>query len=199
MSQPITLRGRHALILHPEGQSRRNLVTALQALDINVVTAWPEIEDYQRPLDVLFFDVDRGHDAQFPWKNGDCPIPMIALIGSEAPGRIEWAISHKTAAYLLKPIRSSGVFSALTIAFHQFDMQKADASRIDHLSDRLKARPMVLKAVLEEMHNNGVDDDEAFRRIRSMSMDLQLSVEEYCVHRLGQGSRVSAKPGNGNT
>lgn len=199
MGLPITLRGRHALILHPEGQSRRSLVMSLQALDMNVVTAWPEIEDYQQPLDVIFFDVDRGHDAHFPWKKGDSPVPMIALIGSEAPGRIEWAISHKAAAYLLKPIGSSGVFSALTIAFQQFEVQKADASRIKVLEDRLKARPMVLKVVLDEMQSNGIDDDEAFRRLRSSSMELQLSVEEYCAHRLAQSSRISEKVNSSKT
>lgn len=199
MSPPITLRGRHALILHPEGESRRNLVTSLKALDINVATAWPEIDDYQQPLDVLFFDVDRGHDAQFPWKKGNSPIPMIALIGSEAPGRIEWAISHRAAAYLLKPIGSSGVFSALTIAFQQFDRQRSDAARIENLSDRLKSRPMVLKVVLEEMEINGIDDDEAFRRIRSNSMQQQLSVEEYCAQRIGQRSRMQAQAGSGKT
>ena len=43
--------------------------------------------------DFLFFDADLGHDAQFPWAPGAAPMPPIALIGSEAPGRIEWALS----------------------------------------------------------------------------------------------------------
>ena len=40
----------------------------------------------------IFFDVEMGHDSQCPWGRGASPMPSVALIGSEAPGRIEWAI-----------------------------------------------------------------------------------------------------------
>jgi AmiR/NasT family two-component response regulator len=194
MNQLASLRGQRALVLHPEGQSRSNLIKALASLEMSTSVAWPSIGDNEQPVQVVFFDVDRGHDEQFPWKKGANLIPMIALIGSEAPGRIEWAISHHAAAYLLKPIHSAGVFSALTIAFHQFSAQQENHRQIQNLSSRLKARPLVLKVVLDEMVQNNIDDDEAFKRIRTRSMECQLSVEEYCAGLLSQSVVVSAHP-----
>lgn len=194
MNQPLTLRGLHALILHPEDQSRRNLVVALEKLEIESTVTWPSIRDDEQSCQILFFDVDRGHDDQFPWVKGASPVPLIALIGSEAPGRIEWAMSQAASAYLLKPVQSAGVFSALTIAFHQHAIQREQAEHIANLAMRLKARPLVLKAVLDEMFSCNIDDDTAFRRIRTRSMQCQMSVEEYCAYRLSQSSAASLNP-----
>lgn len=194
MNQTVNLRGKHALVVHPEGQSRSSLVAALSRLEISATLVWPTVDINEQPYDVLLFDVDRGHDEQFPWKKGASPVPMIALVGSEAPGRIEWAISHQSAAYLLKPIHSAGVFSALTIAFHQFASQQLNQQKILDLSSRLQARPLVLKVVLDEMFKHNIDDDEAFKRIRTRSMECQLSVEEYCTVVLSQSAVLSAHP-----
>jgi len=194
MNRPLILREQRALILHPEDHSRRNLVVALEKLEIQSSVTWPAISHDIQPFQVVFFDVDRGHDEQFDWAKGKSPVPMIALVGSEAPGRIEWAMSHGASAYLLKPVQSAGVFSALTIAFQQHAIQREQAEHIDKLSMRLQARPFVLKVVLDEMLNGNIDDDAAFRRIRTKSMQCQMSVEEYCVHRLNQAPAVSVHP-----
>lgn len=194
MNPPLALRDQRALILHPEDQSRRNLVVALENLKIESTVTWPSIREDEQTYQILFFDVDRGHDEQFPWKKGASPLPLIALIGSEAPGRIEWAMSHAASAYLLKPVQSAGVFSALTIAFHQHAIQRGQFAHIEKLTMRLKARPLVLKAVLDEMLSCNIDDDAAFRRIRTRSMQCQMSVEEYCAYRLSQSSAASLHP-----
>ncbi|MFK7891644.1 MAG: ANTAR domain-containing response regulator [Granulosicoccus sp.] len=197
MHQPLTLSGQSALILHDEDQSRRKLVTALDRLRIQSTVMWPMINGDAESFNVVFFDVDKGHDEQFPWEAGASPVPLIALIGSEAPGRIEWAMSHAASAYLLKPVQSSGVFSALTIAFHNHALKLEQSRHLDTLTMRLKARPLVLKAVLDEMRSCNIDDDTAFRNIRSRSMQCQMNVEEYCAYRLSQSSATSTQPRTG--
>lgn len=194
MNQPRIPLNIRALILHPEDQSRRNLVAALEKLKIESTVAWPAIHSEETAFDTVFFDVDRGHDEQFPWKKGECTVPLIALIGSEAPGRIEWAMSQAASAYLLKPVQSAGVYSALTIAFHQHAQRCEQAEHIDKLVMRLKARPLVLKAVLDEMLCSNIDDDTAFKRIRNKSMQCQMSVEEYCASRISRSSAVTVHP-----
>ncbi len=194
MNLPLSFRGQRALILHPEDQSRRNLVLALKNLNIDSCVTWPEIDADMQPYHVVFFDVDRGHDDQFTWTREATPFPMIAMIGSEAPGRIEWAMSHNASAYLLKPVQSSGVYSALTIAFNQYEQKREQAELIDDLTMRVKARPLVLKAVLDEMLSNNIDDDAAFKLIRTRSMQFQMSVEEYCVQRLDLSRKISMRP-----
>ena len=61
---------------------------------------WPELpaEAVRRRFRLLRCRL--GFDEQFPWKAGEAPMPLVALIGSEAPGRIEWALSHNADAQL---------------------------------------------------------------------------------------------------
>ena len=73
------------------------------------VGCWPELPVEALAADFVFFDADLGFDEQFPWKPGAAPMPLVALIGSEAPGRIEWALSHNADAQLLKPVGNAGV------------------------------------------------------------------------------------------
>ena len=81
-------------------------------------------------------------------------MPMIALIGSEAPGRIEWSLRAGAHAQLLKPVGDNGAYSALLIARDAFDAQKALSAEIADLK-RLES---ALKALLTQCQSN--NDDE---------------------------------------
>lgn len=101
--------GRRALVLHRPHELVEALSRQLRQLGVTPLTAWPEMAD-ATAADLLFFDADMGFDGQFPWPEGMAPMPTIALIGSEAPGRLAWAIRQGADAHLLKPIGSGGVF-----------------------------------------------------------------------------------------
>lgn len=165
-----------ALVLHRPGSAAEAIVKQLDRLGLTTERAWPELDATAHRADVVFFDVDMGYDEQFPWAPGHAPMPLVALIGSEAPGRIAWALSHNPAAHLLKPLSSAGVFSALQIARHAFARRQALQGEIDGLVERLHQRPAVARALLRLM-GEGCDEDEAMRRLRRFAMDRQLTVE----------------------
>ena len=94
MSTPIDiagLEGARAIVLHPAHDRLPVLLRQLRAIGLEVETAWPMLPASAITADFILYDTDAGHDAQFPWASGQSPMPMIALVGSEAPGRIEWA------------------------------------------------------------------------------------------------------------
>ena len=106
-------RGQRALLLHRSDANRRTLMQQLENLGLIVETLWPADGVSARGFDVLFFDADLGYDGLFAWPPNYPPIPLVALMGSEAPGRIEWTLAQNPSAYLIKPLGSTGVFSAL--------------------------------------------------------------------------------------
>lgn len=165
-----------AVVLHRPGGAADAILRQLERLGLTGELAWPELGDGAAAADVVFFDVDMGYDEQFPWAPGHAPMPLVALIGSEAPGRIAWALSHGPAAHLLKPLSSAGVFSALQIARHAFARRQALQSEVDGLVERLQQRPVVARALVRLMAE-GCDEDEAMRRLRRFAMDRQLTVE----------------------
>ena len=125
----------------------------------------------------MFFDADMGHDEQFPWRAGASPMPMIALIGSEAPGRIEWSLRIGAHAQLLKPVGDSGTYSALLIARDAFDARRSSQAEIADLRRRLDERQTVVRAVTL-LAARGRTEAEAYAHLRQLAMAWRISFED---------------------
>lgn len=171
------LGGAKAFILHRPHATVNAIARQLAAIGLEVTDCWPELPAEALAADFVFFDVDLGFDEQFPWKPGEAPMPLIALIGSEAPGRIEWALSHKADAQLLKPVGTAGVYSALLIARQAFEARRRLADEIASLEARVAERQTIVRAVAA-LSTQGVDDERAYAQLRSLAMGWQVSVEQ---------------------
>ncbi|CAN7309356.1 ANTAR domain-containing response regulator [Aminobacter sp. LjRoot7] len=172
------LGGAKAFVLHRPHATVSAISRQLQAIGLEVVDCWPELPAEALAADFVFFDVDLGFDQQFPWPRGAAPMPTIALIGSEAPGRIEWALSHKADAQLLKPVGNAGVYSALLIARQSFAARRQLADEITALQQRVAERQTIVRAVTALSSQDGVDDERAYAQLRSLAMNWQVSLEE---------------------
>lgn len=171
------LGGARATILHRPHANVLALTRQLHAIGLVVDEAWPELGAQALAADFIFFDADMGYDAQFPWAAGESPMPMIAMIGSEAPGRIEWSLQMGAHAQLLKPITGSGVYSAVLIARDAFDRQRALAAQIADLKRRLDERQTVVRAVMQ-LAALGKTEAEAYDQLRRMAMSWQINIED---------------------
>ncbi len=74
------------------------------------------------------------------WPVGEPPAPIIALIGSYTPGRIDGAMREGMHADLLKPITSAGVYGALPIASRAFEARRGGCSTVADLTARVLRR-----------------------------------------------------------
>ncbi|MEM7614223.1 MAG: transcriptional antiterminator, partial [Pseudomonadota bacterium] len=144
----MDLGGAHAVILHRPHAVLTALTRQLHAVGLRVTTCWPKLGGEAVAADFVFFDADMGFDDQFPWPPEATPMPLIALIGSEAPGRIEWALTRGAHAQILKPVGDGGVYSALLIARHAFETRRALSINVADLRRRLGERETVVRAVL---------------------------------------------------
>ncbi|MHB1103628.1 MAG: ANTAR domain-containing response regulator [Devosia sp.] len=171
---------KRALILHRPHQIAEALARQLRQLGMTSEAAWPDFPAHRDPgqFDFLVFDADMGHDSQFPWRPGGAPIPSIALIGSEAPGRLAWAIRQGADAHLLKPVGSGGVYSALVIAAEAFAKRVAMVGELDGLRARLDRRQVVAEATACLMVQLDVSADAAFDRLRRDAMSDRLTIED---------------------
>jgi len=181
------LGGARAVIVHRPHPTVAALKRQLGAIGLSVEACWPELPASAVMADYIFFDVDMGHDSQFPWKPGDAPMPMIALIGSEAPGRIEWALSQKAAGKILKPVGDGGVFSALLIARQTFDARNAMAAEIADLRARLSERQTVVQAVMLLARTAG-SEERAYDQLRQMAMSWRVTIEQAAARMIAHGA-----------
>jgi AmiR/NasT family two-component response regulator len=179
------LGGARAVILHRPHDTVTALTRQLQAIGLVVAQAWPELGPDAMGADFVFFDADMGYDGQFPWVAGQSPMPMIALIGSEAPGRIEWALAAGAHAQMLKPVGDNGAYSALLIARDGFDAERALSAEIAGLRRRLDERRTVVRAVAALMRR-GMDEDAAYAQLQRMAMDWRISFEDAAARVTGE-------------
>ncbi|MFZ5789887.1 MAG: ANTAR domain-containing response regulator [Pseudomonadota bacterium] len=170
-------RGQRALVLHPHDRNCKAIVEQLERLGVSVEVRWPAEAVTTDGTDMLFLDSDLGFDGLFSWKAGHAAVPIIAVLGSEAPGRIEWTLSQEPSACLLKPIGSTGVFAALSIAFHNFALKHAREETLHRLEERLQMRALVLRAAVVLMKRHDINDEEALHLLRAESMRRRLSLE----------------------
>lgn len=174
-----------AIILHRPHPTVQALTRQLQAIGLAVEECWPEPSAGVLAADYVFFDADMGYDGQFPWPAGESPMPIIALIGSEAPGRIEWALSQGAHAQLLKPVGDGGAYSALLIARQTFDARAGLSAEIADLRSRLGDRQRVLRAVTLLMAR-GLTEAEAYGQLRSRAMAARETIEQAARRVLAQ-------------
>ncbi|WP_207460066.1 ANTAR domain-containing protein [Azospirillum sp. SYSU D00513] len=188
-----------AVVLHRPSPTTDAVLRQLERLGIQARALWPELDAESAEADVIFFDADMGFDEQFPWPPGEAPVPLVALVGSEAPGRLEWVLARGAGAHLMKPVSSGGVYSALVIAGHALRQRGALAGEVRSLRDRLRRRPQVASAVLRVMTAQRIESAEAMQRIRRAAMEHGQSIEDYCDALLAapeaEAARAGLKPG----
>lgn len=177
-------RGARALIVHRPDANRQRLEVDLRRLGLLVGCVDPGVEgaafttEAIQSCDILFYDADQGTGDLLPKPLPD--IPLVALVGVEAPSRLSRVVQMRTAAALTKPVGSTGLFTALFMAFNEHALRRRETAERRGFEARLKGRRYVVKAVLALMREQAVDDDTAFHLLRRESMRQRVTLEDYC-------------------
>lgn len=174
-------RGRRVLLLHKNDRDRQTLESQLNRLGMLVESRDTAQRHDWDLIDVCFFDADSEKRFTFPWACNEPKIPLIAMMGSETPERIKWCLANGVSSFLVKPVRSSGTYLALMQVEHRFAELKRINTQINELRERVKSRRIVFKALLQIMHAFKLNEDQAFEKLRSVSMHQQVSIEALAV------------------
>jgi AmiR/NasT family two-component response regulator len=151
----------------------------LHRLGMSVSEAYPEQTLIPAvPVDIIILDADG-----IPIKTDAAPAsslaaPVIALIGTDTPSRLKWLLDLKPASFLIKPLRSAGLYTALVVAFDRAQRQTEEAAYIEKLEERVRARRVVLAAVLHLMRAHGLSEEDAFTLIRQTAMRHRTTIEQ---------------------
>jgi AmiR/NasT family two-component response regulator len=174
-----SFRGLGALILHDADRNRAVLERTLDQLGLGVTLLEPGIEAVPpallRSAGILFVDADLG---ALPPLAGAASPPIVAVIGHETPSRLLRVVEIAASAFLVKPVRAQGVFSAIFVAVNGHRRLTGLQARLATTTSRHAARRHVIKAVVALMQRHGIDDDEAFAMLRRESMARRITVEE---------------------
>jgi AmiR/NasT family two-component response regulator len=183
MNRTPNFTGWHAVILHREDANTERLTRQLGLLGIRAMRRWEPLTSWDG-ADVVLVDADQGWDDLLPAGDRPCR-PLVALLGSEAPGRIAWAMKQGASAIIPKPVATSAVYPALVMAVSIHEERKVVTERLQYLEERVRMRPLVHAAVEKLVAARGLDEDRAYAVLRDCAMRRRLSMEQVAAIFLG--------------
>ncbi|MFS8038875.1 ANTAR domain-containing response regulator [Xanthobacter sp. AM11] len=145
--------------------------------------------------DVLFIDGDLDTVLPCdPAASRPPPVPVIGLVGIEAPGRLKALMNQGATAFLRKPVYAGAVYTTLFLGVNQYLQRKEMAAELSAQQDRRRRRRAVIKTIVLLMEEHHVDDDEAYVMLRRDSMRMRQSLEDYCEDYISCRSKLTESP-----
>jgi AmiR/NasT family two-component response regulator len=191
---PFAVRGRRALVIMKDEREIAIVRRQLDRLGMSFVEIEPARlrplqgnADIQEGTDVIVLDADAipiKSDGVISWKPN---VPIIALIGTETPSRLKWLLDLRPASFLVKPLRSAGLYTALVVAFDCAQRRCEEAAHLERLEDRIRSRRIVVAAVLQLIRAHACSEEEAFAIIRQTAMRHRTTIEQLSAEIVAAG------------
>jgi AmiR/NasT family two-component response regulator len=176
---PFSVRGRRALMVMRDEREISIVRRQLNRLGITISEHDPiEASPPDEAIDVIVLDADSipiKSELAAAWKSR---APIIALIGTETPSRLKWLLDLQPASFLVKPLRSAGLYTALVVAFDAAQRRIDEGAHLERLEERIRSRRVVFAAVLQIMRIHGLSETDAFALIRQTAMRHRTTVEQ---------------------
>jgi AmiR/NasT family two-component response regulator len=141
-----------------------------------------DVPSLQPERDILFVDGDlEGVVAIETDPASRLPlVPVIGLVGVEAPSRLKALLNLGATSFLRKPVHGGAVYASLFMGINQFLLRSDMHGRLQDLEARRRSRGAVVRAVVQVMRRTGLDEDQAYSQLRGESMRSRISLEQHC-------------------
>jgi AmiR/NasT family two-component response regulator len=188
MSRPssFSLRGRKALVAIKDERDATIVRRQFERLGLEGV-AWTPAEPVDFAPDLSLIDDEFLPLLQPAQRAFLTRSPVIALVGTETPSRLKLVFELDPASFLIKPLRSAGIYAALVMAFERNERTSELKQRIFKLEQRLRSRRVVLAAVLQVMHSHALAEPASFALIRRTAMEQRKTIEELSAEITARG------------
>jgi AmiR/NasT family two-component response regulator len=169
------------------GRSGREGVLESTLAKLGVTTEYPDIfggraqidvGSLQPERDILFVDGDLEGAVAIEVNPASRlpPVPVIGLVGVEAPSRLKALVNLGATSFLRKPVHGGAVYTSLFMGINQFLLRSDMYARVQDLEGRRRGR----RAVILLMQENGFDEEGAYSQLRRASMRARQNLELYC-------------------
>ncbi len=196
-------KGGRALVVIRRAGWEATLETTLAKL--GVACEYPDIVDgraqiemgsLQPERDILFVDGDLDGAVTFEVNPVSKlpPVPVIGLVGVEAPSRLKALVNLGATSFLRKPVHGGAVYTSLFMGINQFLLRAEMFEQLQELESRQRGRRAVVRAVVLRMQETGSNEDDAYSELRRDSMRVRQKLELYCEEFLKRRARPPDTP-----
>ncbi len=127
-------------------------------------------------MDVKMPDMDGIEAAQV--LTAERIAPVLLLTAYSQQDLIDRAKEAGVVGYLVKPFRESNLAPAVEITLSRFQEFQAVQKEVDDLKEALETRKVVDRAKGILMDTQGLTEQDAFRRIQKMSMNMRRPMKD---------------------
>ena len=192
---PFSVRGRRALMVMRDEREITIVRRQFSRLGMSISEHDPaEPPSPNQTVDVILIDADAipiKSEQATAWKGN---VPIIALIGTETPSRLKWLLDLRPASFLVKPLRSAGLYTALVVAFDSAQRRGDEAAHLEKLEDRIRSRRVVFAAVLQIMRGHDMSETDPFSLIRQTAMRHRTTIEVLSAEIIATGGMPNRTP-----
>jgi response regulator NasT len=114
--------------------------------------------------------------------NRDRRVPVILVTAHHDAEMLAWAGADYIMAYLAKPVKPVDLQAAIRLAMLRFSHFQALAREAQDLRQALEDRKLIERAKGAVTRRAGVDEEEAFRRMRKVASNHNLKLAEVAQH-----------------
>ncbi|MCX4194325.1 ANTAR domain-containing protein [Methylobacterium organophilum] len=180
--------GAQALLIAPPSTATDVLASTLMKLGLTVASVvpageapWLDLESLDPEHHIVVVDGDLPLPGLAASAVPDLPpVPVVGLVGVEAPSRLKGLLQLGATGLLRKPIHGASVYAALFLAVNEHNRRRLLEERIARHEERRRGRRHVVKAILRLMQEYGLDDDAAYEALRRDAMRARQPLEAYC-------------------
>jgi response regulator NasT len=127
-------------------------------------------------MDIKMPSMDGIQAAQILTEEQIAPVVLLTAYGQKE--LVDQAKDAGVVGYLVKPFRENDLLPAIEVALARFAEFTAVRQEVTDLKNALETRKLVERAKGILMDNQGMDENEAFRKIQKMSMNTRKPMKE---------------------
>lgn len=168
-----SLRSLNVLVLHPRDSDADDLVQQINRIGCGVETIWPPPDVLPTSVDVIIVEIKEAISpalTKLLAVRQDQRPTLIGIIAYENPSVLAGILDLDVQAVLSKPLRAFGVMSSILMARRIWQMRQEALKTEEKLRQKLEQVQTITEAKFILMRHHGIDEQEAYKIIRSHAM-----------------------------
>lgn len=158
----------------------------LRRTRLEVTHIWPPPGRLSSGMDILITDYFPQIADLVPWEAGAAKAAFIILLPQNGRYDDDVVVSATPHGVLQRPFQDDLIRTAAMVAWSQFRYEHRLQERVARLDENLRSIRDIERAKLVIMSQKNLDEDAAYRHLRQLAMQRQLSVAAL-AHAILQG------------
>lgn len=154
----------------------QNALRELQRTRAELRTLWPVPSRISGGMDILICDYGPGLADMLPWQPGEAEAALLLVLPQNGRFDESEVVGLAPNAVLQRPVQPDLMRIGVINAWSQFRYERRLRDRIGRLDENLRAIRDVERAKMLIMTEQGVSEDAAYKMLRDMAMQRQVTI-----------------------